>query len=91
MYKRQASGVLVLVSEQLGPQAELEQIIAYPDVPAATRSVSESGVYRVIGAGSQILKDLGVGKMRLLANPSRYNAISGFDLEVVEFITLDED
>lgn len=87
----EASGVLVLVSEQLGPQAELEQIIAYPDVPAATRSVSESGVYRVIGAGSQILKDLGVGKMRLLANPSRYNAISGFDLEVVEFITLDED
>jgi 3,4-dihydroxy 2-butanone 4-phosphate synthase/GTP cyclohydrolase II len=84
------SGVLVLVSEQLGHEAELEQIRAYPDIPAATRSVSESGVYRVIGAGSQILKDLGVGKMRLLANPSKYNAISGFDLEVVEFIEFDD-
>jgi len=52
--------------------------------------VCESGVYRVIGAGSQILRDLGVGKMRLLANPSKYNAISGFDLEVVEFIEFDD-
>ncbi|MEC8820584.1 MAG: hypothetical protein VYA08_06820, partial [Pseudomonadota bacterium] len=25
-------------------------------------------------------------KMRLLSSPSRYNALSGFDLEVVEFV-----
>ena len=39
-----------------------------------------------IGTGSQILRDLGVGKMRLLSFPARYNAISGFDLEVEEFV-----
>jgi 3,4-dihydroxy 2-butanone 4-phosphate synthase/GTP cyclohydrolase II len=39
-----------------------------------------------IGTGSQILRDLGVGKMRLLSYPAKYNAISGFDLEVVEFV-----
>jgi 3,4-dihydroxy 2-butanone 4-phosphate synthase/GTP cyclohydrolase II len=27
-----------------------------------------------------------VGKMRLLGFPARFNAISGFDLEVVEFV-----
>ena len=39
-----------------------------------------------IGTGSQILRDLGVGKMRLLSYPARFHAISGFDLEVVEFV-----
>ena len=87
----EGSGVLVLVNEPLSAQSELEQIMAYPDIPAATRSTTETGVYRVIGAGSQILRALGVGKMRLLSNPSRYNAISGFDLEVTEFIEFDDE
>ncbi len=43
-----------------------------------------------IGTGSQILRDLGVGKMRLLSYPARFNAISGFDLEVVEFVQFEE-
>ena len=37
------------------------------------------------------VRALGVGKMRLLANPSRYNALSGFDLEVTEFIEFDDE
>lgn len=40
----------------------------------------------MIGTGAQILRDLGVGKMRLLSYPARYNAISGFDLKVEEFV-----
>ncbi len=87
----EGSGVLVLVNETLSAESELEQIMAYPDIPAATRSTIETGVYRVIGSGSQILRALGVGKMRLLANPSRYNALSGFDLEVTEFIEFDDE
>jgi 3,4-dihydroxy 2-butanone 4-phosphate synthase/GTP cyclohydrolase II len=39
-----------------------------------------------VGTGSQILRDVGVSKMRLLSSPSRYNAISGFNLEVIEFV-----
>src|SRR5690554_657608 len=39
-----------------------------------------------IGTGSQILRDLGVGKMRLLSYPAKFNAVTGFDLEVVEFV-----
>lgn len=42
--------------------------------------------YKQVGTGSQILKDLGVQKMRLLSAPYRFNAISGFNLEVVEYI-----
>jgi 3,4-dihydroxy 2-butanone 4-phosphate synthase / GTP cyclohydrolase II len=39
-----------------------------------------------IGTGSQILRELGVGKMKLLSFPAKFNAISGFDLEVVDFV-----
>ncbi|HEX4352630.1 MAG TPA: 3,4-dihydroxy-2-butanone-4-phosphate synthase [Polyangiales bacterium] len=46
-------------------------------------------VLREIGFGSQVLKDLGVRKMRVLTNrPSRIAAVDGFDLEVVEQVLL---
>ncbi len=47
---------------------------------------SQDLVYKQVGTGSQILGDLGVKKMRLMSAPFRFNAISGFDLEVVEYI-----
>ena len=45
---------------------------------------------RDYGTGSQILRDLGVRKMRLMTNnPSKYVAIEGFGLEIVERIPLE--
>ena len=41
---------------------------------------------RRIGAGSQILRDLGVQKIALLGSKTRYPSISGFGLEVVKYI-----
>lgn len=45
---------------------------------------------RSYGLGSQILADLGVGKMRVLSNPVKTPGLSGFGIEVVEYITPDE-
>ena len=39
-----------------------------------------------VGVGSQILRQLGVQKMRLMGPDKHYNGISGFDLEVVEYV-----
>jgi len=45
---------------------------------------------RDYGTGSQILRDLGVRKMRLMTNnPAKYVAIEGFDLQIVERIPLE--
>ncbi len=41
---------------------------------------------RTYGLGSQILADLGVGKMRVLSNPVKAPGLSGFGLEIVEYI-----
>lgn len=46
--------------------------------------------YQTIGVGAQILRDLGVEKMMLLSSPLRFNALSGFNLEVVEYVTADQ-
>ena len=47
-------------------------------------------VYFQVGTGSQILMDLGISKMRLLSAPFKFSGISGFDLEVVEYIDYQE-
>ncbi len=41
--------------------------------------------FRSYGIGAQILKDLGVGKMHLLANPSPVPSLSGYKLEVTGY------
>ena len=48
---------------------------------------SEGGAgLRTFGIGAQILTDLGVRKMRVMSAPKKFHALSGFDLEVVEYI-----
>ncbi|SCZ55035.1 bifunctional 3,4-dihydroxy-2-butanone-4-phosphate synthase/GTP cyclohydrolase II [Thiohalomonas denitrificans] len=41
---------------------------------------------RTYGIGAQILLDLGVKKMRVLSAPKKMHALSGFGLEVVEYV-----
>lgn len=41
---------------------------------------------RTFGIGAQILTDLGVRKMRVLSAPKKMHALSGFDLEVTEYV-----
>jgi 3,4-dihydroxy 2-butanone 4-phosphate synthase/GTP cyclohydrolase II len=41
---------------------------------------------RTYGLGAQILSDLGVRKMRVLSAPKKMHALSGFGLEVVDYV-----
>ncbi|HJW02414.1 MAG TPA: bifunctional 3,4-dihydroxy-2-butanone-4-phosphate synthase/GTP cyclohydrolase II [Azospira sp.] len=42
---------------------------------------------RIYGIGAQILRQLGVRKMKLLSSPRRMPSMTGFDLEVTGFVT----
>jgi 3,4-dihydroxy 2-butanone 4-phosphate synthase / GTP cyclohydrolase II len=44
---------------------------------------------RTHGLGAQILTDLGVRRMRVLSAPKRMHGLSGFDLEVVEYVQIE--
>jgi 3,4-dihydroxy 2-butanone 4-phosphate synthase/GTP cyclohydrolase II len=61
------------------------ETILNPD-KVTTQSASDV-VYQQVGTGSQILMDLGIQKMRLMSAPFKFTAISGFDLEVVEYVS----
>jgi len=82
----EGSGVAVLLSaEDYGQDVAQNLAHALAEVGDAAGG-NRAGSDLTIGTGSQILRDLGVGKMRLLSYPARFNAISGFDLEVVDFV-----
>ncbi len=85
----EGKGVVVIVGQEFSQADALAQVRHFPELPPEERHSGEMGIVRVVGTGSQILRDIGVGKMRLLSSPTRFNAISGFQLEVVEFIEND--
>jgi 3,4-dihydroxy 2-butanone 4-phosphate synthase/GTP cyclohydrolase II len=78
-------GVAVLLSGDDYPEDVHATLAAMLNAERLPGSGTRTGTDLTIGTGSQILRDLGVGKMRLLSYPARF-AISGFDLEVVEFV-----
>ena len=86
----EGKGVVVVLASEKDSEDVLSRLATIDkmtdkDVPTP----APHGIYLNVGTGSQILRDVGVGKMRLLSYPTRY-AISGFDLEVVEYIPCDE-
>ncbi len=82
------SGVIVLLARRETNEQLLSSIdIAMGEVPLEAGRPADT--YTTVGLGSQILKDLGVGKIHLMGAPLKYNAISGFDLEVLDFANPD--
>lgn len=45
---------------------------------------------RTYGLGAQILMDIGVSRMRVIGMPKKMHGLSGFGLEVTEYVTIDE-
>ncbi|MBS9402947.1 3,4-dihydroxy-2-butanone-4-phosphate synthase [Halomonas sp. TRM85114] len=79
-------GVFVLLDDGRPHQDFRDQLEVFLERRRTPRSSDSDGAgnYLTIGTGSQILRHLGVGRMRLLSSPWRFSALSGFDLEVVE-------
>lgn len=82
------AGVMVLLAQDKDSSNMLQRLDAYLS-PQQEKFVPVKS-YRTIGSGSQILKDLGVKKMRLLSAPMRFNALSGFDLEIIEYLSFED-
>lgn len=57
-----------------------------PLVPGDHRDGQESRVLRTYGIGAQILRCLGVRRMRVLSAPKQMYGLSGFGLEVVDYV-----
>ncbi len=85
LYLRQRENNLDLVN-QLKTYALMQE--KGMDFQTAKRETGYGKVHDY-GIGAQILKDLGVKKIRLLSNhPPKVNALDAFDLEIVETVNL---
>jgi 3,4-dihydroxy 2-butanone 4-phosphate synthase/GTP cyclohydrolase II len=85
LYLRQRENNLDLVN-QLKTYALMQE--KGIDFQAAKRETGY-GKLHDYGIGAQILKDLGVKKIRLLSNhPPKINALEAFDLEIIETVSL---
>lgn len=78
-------GVLILLGKEEDLITQVKQFEA-EDKGAKSPQGKWQGTSRTVGVGSQILATLGVRKMRLLSRPKKYHALSGYGLEVVEYV-----
>ena len=79
-------GVVVVINKEETDADLLAQVDAVLGADLPDDSQQRSVGYSQVGMGAQILRDLGVGKIRLMGAPVKYNALEGFGLEVVEFV-----
>ncbi len=82
------SGVAVILNQREAPRQLISRILHYArqDAGKDTPAQPSNWDLRTFGLGAQILSDLGVRKMRVLSAPKKIHAISGFGLEVVEYV-----
>jgi 3,4-dihydroxy 2-butanone 4-phosphate synthase/GTP cyclohydrolase II len=92
---QEGSGVLLYLPQEGRGIGIVEKIKAYAlqdtgmDTVEANLALGYKADARDYGIGIQILKDLGLSKIRLLTNnPKKTHAFAGFDLEVVDQVPI---
>jgi len=82
---QEGCGVIVLLRPEETAR-DLMEAVQSINQPAARAGKGGAKVLRTYGIGAQILRDLGVSRMRVLSAPKQMHGLSGFDLEVVEYV-----
>lgn len=87
---REAHGVLVILHETVDPRDMVRCIQRYAESSQPERVAGDAQVaqeLRTYGIGAQVLIELGVTKMRVLSSPKVIHGLSGFGLEVIEYLS----
>ncbi len=82
-------GVVVILRQEESPIELTESVRAIASGAQTERVAKTEGqgaVLKTFGVGAQILKDLGVRRMRVLSAPKQMHGISAFDLEVEGYV-----
>jgi 3,4-dihydroxy 2-butanone 4-phosphate synthase/GTP cyclohydrolase II len=86
------NGVVVVLRAQESARELADAVRSFAATAAASAPPPESAnagdgeVLRTFGVGAQILKDLGVRRMRVLSAPKQMHGISAFGLEVEAYV-----
>lgn len=84
---KEGRGVVVILrpDETARDLMDAVQSLTHTDTSASSRTPG-ARVLRTYGIGAQILRDLGISRMRVLSAPKQMHGLSGFGLEVVEYV-----
>jgi len=83
------AGVVVVLREEESANdlsARISQFAKDAEDAEKRKASGSNAVLRTYGLGSQILADLGVRKMRVMGHKLKVPAMSGFGLEIVEYV-----
>ncbi len=82
---------VIIILRQDEPPREFMNVLRGLEQPENEIMTSRDGAteLRTYGTGAQILRALGVKRMRVLSAPKQMHALSGFGLEVVEYVSSD--
>jgi 3,4-dihydroxy 2-butanone 4-phosphate synthase / GTP cyclohydrolase II len=84
--KESEAGVVVLLNCEESADQFFNQFKALNAPAARPKGRAASMDLRNYGIGAQILRDVGVGRMRLLSNPRKMPSMMGFNLEVTGYV-----
>jgi 3,4-dihydroxy 2-butanone 4-phosphate synthase / GTP cyclohydrolase II len=79
------SGVVVILRPEETPRDFMDNVRQLDAKPTTARHQGAT-VVRTYGIGAQILKDLGLKRMRVLSAPKQLQGLAAFDLEVTEYV-----
>jgi len=81
------TAVIVLLRGQESSRDFMDAVEGLEQQPdELTERRGGDSVLKTYGVGAQILRDLGLSKIRVLSAPKHMYAISGFDLEITEYV-----
>jgi len=80
------TGVVVLLRPFESPLEIAEAVRGSAAQGTAAQRAGGARVLRTYGIGAQILRDLGLSRMRVLSAPLQMQGLSAFGLEVVEYV-----
>jgi 3,4-dihydroxy 2-butanone 4-phosphate synthase/GTP cyclohydrolase II len=94
--EKEGKGVILYMNQEGRGIGLMNKLKAYKlqeeglDTLEANIKLGFKGDQRDYGIGAQILRDLGVKKMRLLSNnPKKRSGLIGYGLEIIENVTLE--
>jgi len=82
---QEPDGIIVVLDDAQSHNDIISRMVAFSHNNPPPKRPQEQDL-RTYGIGAQILIDQGVGKMRLLSAPYKFTGISGYQLEVSEYL-----
>jgi 3,4-dihydroxy 2-butanone 4-phosphate synthase / GTP cyclohydrolase II len=87
--RAEGRGIVLYLKQEMRGVGLADQLRSYQGKSSTQEKHDKMRDVRDYGTGAQILHELGVRKLRLLSNhPPRLHALEGFDLEIVDHVSL---